>query len=313
MIAGRKTHEIREMDRPFAVGDVLRLREYDPGTAEYTGRDLDVDVTHLSPPGWWGLSDNLCVMSTRIRNREVPGEPIETSYTRAQLAEAVDEAHAALHEANGSGLGSATSDALAAIARAHEALHKVGADLPSGRLQRLNATITTLRDQPDGAKIEARLTALERAPTLARIAAIEADIASLKAEVFPGDAMSLPGVRVQCEEMHAHLFRAGGMGEQFADVWKRLGAIEQRLGAEAATVRHVDPPISDVGEPVFQGETCEKCEATVSAVPDARAAARSALFALSLEQDRIRQCPNSALHALLVLGRQCSCGYEGRA
>jgi hypothetical protein len=142
------------MDRPFAVGDVLRLREYDPGTAEYTGRDLDVDVTHLTQPGWWGLPDNVCVMSTRIRNREVPGEPIETSYTRAQLAEAVDEAHAALHEANGSGLGSATSDALAAIARAHEALHKVGAGLPrvgcatpDPEAQRIMQDLITLRDR----------------------------------------------------------------------------------------------------------------------------------------------------------------------
>lgn len=62
-------------------------------------------------------------------------DAIETGYTRAHFAAAVDEAHAALHEA-GTQLGYLDTakphlyDATRAIKRAHEALHSVGAGLP---------------------------------------------------------------------------------------------------------------------------------------------------------------------------------------
>jgi hypothetical protein len=59
----RKTHEIRRCDRPFAVGDVLRLREWDPTTESYTGEETTCLVTHLSAGGTWGLPVDLCVMS----------------------------------------------------------------------------------------------------------------------------------------------------------------------------------------------------------------------------------------------------------
>lgn len=67
--SGRKTHEIRVADRPFAVGDVLRLREWHRGTdllrGRYTGREFDVEVTYMTPGGAWGLPADLCVMSVR--------------------------------------------------------------------------------------------------------------------------------------------------------------------------------------------------------------------------------------------------------
>lgn len=63
ILAGNKTHEIRKADRPFAVGDTLRLREWDPKGEAYTGREIAADVTHLSAPGTWGLPADLCVMS----------------------------------------------------------------------------------------------------------------------------------------------------------------------------------------------------------------------------------------------------------
>jgi hypothetical protein len=62
MWAGRKRYEIRRMDRPFAVRDRLRLREWDPETG-YSGRELEVLVTYMTPPGHWGLPEGLCVMS----------------------------------------------------------------------------------------------------------------------------------------------------------------------------------------------------------------------------------------------------------
>jgi hypothetical protein len=81
--AGTKTHEIRKADRPYAVGDVLHLREWVPGTiriraggaeielpsepttGHYTGRSLRVEVTYLSAGGTCGLPVDLCVMSIR--------------------------------------------------------------------------------------------------------------------------------------------------------------------------------------------------------------------------------------------------------
>lgn len=45
---GRKTAEVRRCDdRDFRVGDVLRLREYDPGPDLYTGRQIRVLITHV--------------------------------------------------------------------------------------------------------------------------------------------------------------------------------------------------------------------------------------------------------------------------
>ena len=46
--SGKKTFEIRENDRGFAVGDSLMLREWDPSRAAYTGRRLTVTVTYLT-------------------------------------------------------------------------------------------------------------------------------------------------------------------------------------------------------------------------------------------------------------------------
>lgn len=89
-------------------------------------------------------------------------DSIQTSYTRAQLAAAVDEAHAALHEwieADGSPL----PGEVAAIERAHEALHRVGAGLPrvgcatpDPEAQAIYADLQAMRDRPlpCGHKIE---------------------------------------------------------------------------------------------------------------------------------------------------------------
>lgn len=53
-------HEIRPADRDYRVGDKLRLREWD-GTA-YTGGELTLLVTCLTPAGEWGLPRGLCVL-----------------------------------------------------------------------------------------------------------------------------------------------------------------------------------------------------------------------------------------------------------
>ena len=71
VLAGIKTHEIRKNDRPYAVGDVLHLQEFDPtpcrncSVGMYTGATLDAEVTFITAGGEWGIPDDLCVMSIR--------------------------------------------------------------------------------------------------------------------------------------------------------------------------------------------------------------------------------------------------------
>lgn len=45
--AGVKTFEIRRNDRKFELWDILRLQEYVPETATYTGNTVDVLVTYV--------------------------------------------------------------------------------------------------------------------------------------------------------------------------------------------------------------------------------------------------------------------------
>lgn len=44
---GSKPFEVRKDDRGFTVGDVLWLREWEPATQEYTGRDCHRRVTYV--------------------------------------------------------------------------------------------------------------------------------------------------------------------------------------------------------------------------------------------------------------------------
>lgn len=62
---GDKPFEVRRCDdRSFAVGDVLILREYDPGAETYTGRECAREVTYVlvGPPF---LPDGLAVMGLK--------------------------------------------------------------------------------------------------------------------------------------------------------------------------------------------------------------------------------------------------------
>ena len=47
IVDGRKTFEVRKNDRGFAEGDTLYLREFDPHTALYTGREGRWNVPYL--------------------------------------------------------------------------------------------------------------------------------------------------------------------------------------------------------------------------------------------------------------------------
>lgn len=47
VLSGNKTFEVRKHDRPFHVGDLLALNEYNPTTQTYTGRSCLVYVDYI--------------------------------------------------------------------------------------------------------------------------------------------------------------------------------------------------------------------------------------------------------------------------
>lgn len=57
-----KMYEIRQNDRDFRAWDKLVLKEWDPKTNDYTGREAAFIVTYLTQGGDWGLPRDLCVM-----------------------------------------------------------------------------------------------------------------------------------------------------------------------------------------------------------------------------------------------------------
>lgn len=91
---GRKTYELRRDDRGFEVGDVLRLREWDPrmgtqfGPGGYTGREVQRVITHVlrDAPGF-GLADGYALLSLAAR----PSADTETLRARLlKLADALE-------------------------------------------------------------------------------------------------------------------------------------------------------------------------------------------------------------------------------
>lgn len=47
ILSGKKTFELRLADFQCNEGDVLILKEWDPKTKEYTGRELEKEVTYV--------------------------------------------------------------------------------------------------------------------------------------------------------------------------------------------------------------------------------------------------------------------------
>lgn len=59
LVQGRKHTEFRRHDRDFQKGDVLRLREWDPATREYSGRELSRRISYLYVPN---EASDFCVL-----------------------------------------------------------------------------------------------------------------------------------------------------------------------------------------------------------------------------------------------------------
>jgi hypothetical protein len=60
VLDGRKTFEIRRDDRPFAVGDELWLREYEPSKG-HTGRSCSRRITYVLRD-YPEIKDGFCVL-----------------------------------------------------------------------------------------------------------------------------------------------------------------------------------------------------------------------------------------------------------
>ena len=48
ILDGKKTYELRLADWECKEGDILVLQEWDPKTKEYTGREIEKEVTYVS-------------------------------------------------------------------------------------------------------------------------------------------------------------------------------------------------------------------------------------------------------------------------
>jgi hypothetical protein len=65
--SGRKSFEIRRDDRPFRMGDTLRLREWCPVERSYTGREVVAEVTYvMRKEEDFGLMDGFCLMGISV-------------------------------------------------------------------------------------------------------------------------------------------------------------------------------------------------------------------------------------------------------
>jgi ASC-1-like (ASCH) protein len=60
---GHKTFEVRKADRPFAKGDTLILKEWNPKTEQYTGREMARTVSYVLDGGQLGVEKGFVVMA----------------------------------------------------------------------------------------------------------------------------------------------------------------------------------------------------------------------------------------------------------
>ena len=59
---GSKTFEFRKNDRDFQEGDTVVLREYDPKTDTYSGRELTFEIGFILV-GFAGIEKGYCIFS----------------------------------------------------------------------------------------------------------------------------------------------------------------------------------------------------------------------------------------------------------
>ena len=71
ILAGTKTFEIRTNDRGFQVGDELLLKEWDPTTELYSGREIIVEVPYITTSCQAMPPSNFVVMSIKTKTYQI--------------------------------------------------------------------------------------------------------------------------------------------------------------------------------------------------------------------------------------------------
>lgn len=59
---GVKLYELRRNDRGFRVGDAVRLREWEPTTKTYSGRQILLPIACVTRGGEFDLPEHLCIL-----------------------------------------------------------------------------------------------------------------------------------------------------------------------------------------------------------------------------------------------------------
>ncbi len=68
IITGNSTAQFRKDDRGFQVGDRLMLKEFEPLHHKYTGREIEIYVTHITRGPDFSIPEGYAVLSvTRVR------------------------------------------------------------------------------------------------------------------------------------------------------------------------------------------------------------------------------------------------------
>lgn len=62
-----KTFEVRKNDRPFKVGELLILQEWDNVKQEYTGDEIEREITYILKGGQFGIEEGYVVMGLKER------------------------------------------------------------------------------------------------------------------------------------------------------------------------------------------------------------------------------------------------------
>jgi hypothetical protein len=72
IVSERKTHELRINDRNYKVGDILHLKEFDPETGKYSGRDAKAKITYINSrekscaASTIALHPEYCILSVKL-------------------------------------------------------------------------------------------------------------------------------------------------------------------------------------------------------------------------------------------------------
>lgn len=90
-INGEKTFEIRSADRPFGVGDTLKLREFDVVRGEYSGREIEREVVGVLHGPAYGLAEGFCILSVTAA-APMSAQPSDAPAPRKMTREAIDRA-----------------------------------------------------------------------------------------------------------------------------------------------------------------------------------------------------------------------------